>query len=309
MKLFLSFPLIFLCNLSAEIIAPIPQYSVYNHPKALLGKRLFFEPGLSKKGTIACVNCHQLPGGGADNKAYSLGVYGKEGDINTPSVLNSRYHFVQFWDGRAKTLKDQVSGPISNPKEMASSMKHAVAFLTSIPSYQKAFKKLYPSGITEETLADAISEFEKALITPNSRYDRYLNREISSLTSKEMQGKNLFFDYGCIACHNGITIGGNMYQKIGVFIPYKSDKNQLGRYSITHRESDRYVFKVPSLRNVALTAPYMHDGKASTLKQAIMLMGVHQLGTTFTDNEIDALEAFLMTLTGETPKILLENSR
>lgn len=306
MRLILLFCLFTISGVNAETITPMTYNVVYNSAKAKLGKQLFFEPGLSKDGTIACVSCHQLPGNGADNIDYSRGVKAAQGDINTPSVLNAQYHFVQFWDGRAKTLKDQVSGPISNPKEMASSMPKAVAFLKSKPDYVSSFKRLYANGITEASVADAISEFEKALTTPNSRYDRYLSGDHTALSAKEIRGKNLFYRAGCIACHNGIAIGGNMYQKIGVFAPYYTDKNQLGRYNVTQREQDRYVFKVPSLRNIALTAPYMHDGKASTLRQAIILMGTHQLGIVFKEPDIDEIEAFLKTLTGNTPDILQE---
>lgn len=307
MKLFLLFYLLVISYVNAETITPMSHHVLYDSAKAKLGKRLFFEPGLSKDGSIACVSCHQLPGSGADNTDYSRGVNAVQGDINAPSVLNAQYHFVQFWDGRAKTLKAQVSGPISNPKEMASSMSKAVAFLKSRPDYVSSFKKLYPKGITEASIADSISEFEKALTTPNSRYDRYLEGDHTSLSGKEVKGKNLFYRFGCIACHNGIAIGGNMYQKIGVFFPYYSDKNQLGRYNVTQRERDRYVFKVPSLRNVALTAPYMHDGKAATLRQAVILMGTHQLGIVLKEHEIEEIVAFLKTLTGNTPYILQEH--
>lgn len=288
----------------AELLSPLPERVDYDRPKALLGKKIFFEPGLSRDGTIACVTCHHLPGSGADTLPYSIGIRKSEGDINTPTVLNARFHFAQMWDGRAKTLEDQIILPITNPKEMGSSMGRASAYLRSRPDYVSEFAKIYPEGITPHTMADAIVEFEKALVTKHSRFDRYLNGEVGVLRPLEKRGYRLFKDYGCISCHNGIAIGGNMYQKIGIFAPYYSDKDQLGRYDITQREKDRYVFKVPSLRNVAMTAPYMHDGKVATLREAIVVMGINQLGVEFSAEELDALEAFLHTLSGETPAIL-----
>lgn len=299
--LFLSF---FFAEAFAETIRPLPDTLTYNRAKANLGKKLFFEPGLSKDRSVACVNCHHLPGSGADTLPYSSVVANAEGEINAPSVLNARYHFTLMWDGRAKTLKQQVALALSNSNEMASSIRYAVRYLKTRSDYREEFNRLYRSGITEETLADAIAEFEKALVTPHARYDRYLNGERNLLDAKELRGERLFYRYGCISCHNGVSVGGNMYQKIGLFTPYYSDKNQLGRYNVTGRDKDRYVFKVPSLRNVAKTAPYMHDGKITTLKEAITVMGINQIGVEFTDNEIDELEAFLHTLTGETPKIL-----
>lgn len=296
-------------HIVAETILPIPERISIDQKKAQLGKKLFFETGLSRDNTVACVSCHQLPGSGADKLPYSLGIRGEEGPINAPTVLNARFNFVQMWDGKVKTLKDQVPLPISKVNEMGSSMSKAVEFLKTRSDYREAFARVYRSGITEESIADAIAEFEKALVTPHSRYDRYLNGERNILSAKELKGKELFYSYGCISCHNGIAVGGNMYQKIGIFAPYYSAKNQLGRFEITNREQDRYVFKVPSLRNVALTAPYMHDGKISTLREAILVMGMTQLGVEFSDDDIEALEQFLNTLTGETPRILREDVR
>lgn len=299
---------IFICTIvtaiHAEILRPIEANIQYNQNKAKLGKKLFFDPGLSKDGTIACVNCHALPGSGADSKSYSTGIRAQEGDINTPTVLNSSLSFVQMWDGRAKTLQDQVHLPITNPKEMDNSMRNVITYLSSKPEYVKAFKKIYSHGISEQSVSDAIAEFEKALITPRSRFDRFLMGETHLLTPLEKKGKDLFSSLGCISCHNGTAVGGYMYQKFGIFNHHRSDKNQLGRYNVTLREEDRYVFKVPTLRNIALTAPYFHDGSAKTLKDAIMLMGFYQLGIRLQKDQIDALEAFLHTLTGETPRIL-----
>jgi len=290
--------------LQAEIIRPIEVNIKYDVNKAALGKKLFFDPRLSKDGTIACVNCHMLPGNGADKVNYSLGLRAQEGDINAPTVFNSSLSFVQMWDGRAKTLQDQVRLPITNPKEMGNTMANVINYLKSQSEYIKAFKRIYPHGISEQSVSDAIAEFEKALTTPNSKFDRFLKGDTHLLTPLELKGKELFFSLGCISCHNGTAVGGYMYQKFGIFNHHVSDKNQLGRYTITLREEDRYVFKVPSLRNIALTAPYFHDGSAKTLKDAIMLMGYYQLGIRLNEDQLKALEAFLNTLTGDTPRIL-----
>ena len=286
-------------------IEPLPQKVIYHSEKAALGKKLFFDPKLSKDGTIACASCHTLPGNGADFTAYSYGVAGAEGNINSPTVLNARYNFLQFWDGRAKTLKDQVRGPIENPVEMANSMPAVIQYLQSEPNYSKTFSTLYRNGITQENIADAIAEFEKALITPNAPFDQYLRGDEDALTSLEKEGYQIFKTRGCISCHNGINIGGNMYQKIGIIVPYREpSKKNLGRYNITHRDKDRLVFKVPSLRNVSQTAPYLHDGSVTTLEDAINSMYAYQLGQVPTPHAIKALTAFLKTLDGETPKIL-----
>jgi len=291
----------------ATAIEPLPQKTVYHSQKATLGKKLFYDPKLSKDGTIACVSCHILPGNGADMTAYSYGVGGAEGSINSPTVLNSRYNFLQFWDGRAKSLKDQVRGPIENPLEMANSMSAVILYLQSEPTYSKSFRALYREGITQESIADAIAEFEKALVTPNARFDQYLRGDEDALTSLEKEGYQIFKTRGCISCHNGINIGGNMYQKIGIIVPYREpSKKSLGRYNITHRDRDKLVFKVPSLRNVSQTAPYLHDGSVATLEDAINSMYAYQLGQIPTPHAIKALSAFLKTLDGETPEILKE---
>jgi len=291
----------------AHPITPIPLEADYNKEKAHLGKKLFFDTGLSNDNTISCASCHLLPGNGANSTAYSYGVNGSEGDINSPTVLNSVYNFVQFWDGRAKDLQDQVKGPVHNPLEMGSTMDDVVAYVKSKPLYRKAFKKSYKKGVTVQNVANAIAEFEKALITPNARFDQYLRGNENILTPKEKEGYLLFKELGCISCHNGRNIGGNMYQKIGIIIPYRhKGKGKLGRFEVTGNEEDKMVFKVPSLRNVAQTAPYLHDGTAATLEDAVNDMFEHQLGRIPTEASVAALVAFLKTLSGESPKILKE---
>jgi len=295
--------------LVAQEISPIPFEIVYDKQKAALGKQLFFDAGLSKDGTISCASCHTLPGNGANSTAYSYGVKGTEGIINSPTVLNAVYNFVQFWDGRTKDLNAQVRGPIENPTEMASSMKEAVAYVKSQAHYVKTFNLLYKAGVDEDTISDAIAEFEKALITPNSRFDQYLRGDTNALSATEKEGYALFQDDGCISCHNGRNIGGNMYQKIGIIIPYRhKGKRYLGRYRVTKLDEDKMVFKVPSLRNISQTAPYLHDGTAKNLKDAIEDMYEHQLGRKPTKHTVKVLKAFLKTLDGEMPTILKDAS-
>ena len=290
--------------LSSAAIKPIPTEIDADAKKVQLGKKLFFDPRLSRDGTIACVNCHDLQNGGDDGLPVSIGIDGKKGIINAPTVYNTVFNFRQFWDGHAKDLKEQVRGPIENPVEMGFNMGKAAAVLKSIPFYRKAFKKVYLSGITEETIADAIAEFEKALITPNAPFDRYLKGDKNAIGPKAKEGYRLFESKGCILCHNGVNIGGNFYNKFGIFKEINS--TNLGRYNITKREEDKYVFKVPSLRNVELTSPYMHDGRAQTLSEAVDIMSEHQLGRYMTHEEIEYIVSFLKSLTGEIPEIVKE---
>ena len=291
-------------SLFADAIVPIPLSVEYNKERAELGKKLFFDTGLSKDGTISCASCHQLPGSGADITAFSFGVNGAEGGIHSPTVLNSGFNFVQFWDGRAKDLQEQVKGPITNPVEMANELHTVLVYVKANPAYLKAFHTNYEEGLTEETLANAIAEFEKALFTPNSRFDKYLRGNRKVLTQQEKEGYALFKDYGCISCHNGVNMGGNMYQQFGAMQIYKSKKNNLGRFNVTQNEEDKYFFKVPSLRNIAITPPYLHDGSAKTLKDVIKKMMQYQVGVVPELEDIDTIEAFLKTLTGDSPAIL-----
>lgn len=268
--------------------------------KALLGKKLFFDTRLSKDNTISCASCHILNEGGDDNQKLSFGVNGKVGTRNSPTVYNAVFNFAQFWDGNAKDLKEQISGPIHNPVEMDSNFKHIVESLKKDTSYVNTFKKLFFEGINENNIKEAIVEFEKALITPNSKFDRYLKGE-NSLTPDEFQGYTLFKEYGCISCHNGVNLGGNLFQKIGIINETHQQIDDLGRYIITKKEEDKYFFKVPTLRNIALTAPYLHDGSIDDLKKVINLMATHQIGVMISEEEIDQIDAFLHTLTGEIP--------
>ncbi len=297
---------IFIGILGAKsLIEPIPKTPLIDQKKALLGKMLFFDPKLSKDGTVACASCHNTLSG-ADRKALSIGVFGKKGSANAPSVFNSRFNFRQMWNGRAKDLKEQVRLPITNPIEMDMDIPKIERYLRSDPRYASLFEKIYHRKANFEDMSDAIAEFEKALITPDSRFDRYLRGEIT-LSPKEMRGWRLFKSLGCITCHNGINIGGNSFQKLGLINPYPRKKGSPDRYALTRSKIDKNIYKVPSLRNVALSAPYFHDGSIATLKEAIEKMAHYNLGLSLSDEQTESLLAFLKSLTGKCPAILKED--
>jgi len=290
---------------ASEPIRPIPRKLPYNKSKAELGYWLFIDPSLSSDGSVACVSCHSFGHGGADPRPVSVGVHGKKGYVNAPTVYNSYFNFRQFWNGRAKDLKDQANGPLHNPIEMAMKSKMIEAYFQKSEKYRRLFKKVYGRAPRYTDALDAIAEFEKALYTPNCRFDLYLRGE-GELSIKEKRGYDLFKTVGCITCHNGINIGGNSYQKMGLIVPYPWSESSPDRFDITKNPMDKNVFKVPTLRNIALTAPYFHDGSAKTLKEALQKMAYHNLGFELDQDEIEALEAFLETLTGEKPAILKE---
>jgi len=286
-------------SLADEPIKPIPEHINVNTQKAALGRKLFFDTQLSADNTINCASCHILSEGGDDNLPSSFGIYGQKGPINAPTVYNALFNFRQFWDGRAATLKEQASGPIENPKEMGSSFKTLIPRLKKTP-YNEEFHKIYKDGITKANIADAIAEYEKTLITPNAPFDRYLRGDKHAITKEQKEGYELFKAKGCISCHHGVNVGGNLYNKFGIFQESKS-KN-FGRYNVTHKERDKYYFKVPSLRNIARTAPYFHDGRTYDLKQAVYIMAKYQLGRKITEEEVNKIVAFLKSLNGELPK-------
>ena len=296
---------------SDEPIKPIPINFDYDRAKVELGKKLFFEPRLSKSGWITCNSCHNLSTGGADNLPTSIGHKWFFGPINSPTVLNTKFNLAQFWDGRAKDLKEQAGGPIANPFEMGSKHELAVSVLQSIPQYVKWFNEVYVSKemytdekIDIDQVTDAIAAFEETLTTPNSRFDQWLIGYDKSVSESELEGYALFKDKGCITCHNGVGVGGNSYQKFGMAKPYDKDTNTLGRYNVTNDEKDKYVFKVPLLRNIELTAPYFHDASTWDLGEAVNIMAEYQLGVTLTDDETKKIVAFLRTLTGDQPSII-----
>lgn len=285
---------------SNEPIVPIQIDKTLNKEKVKLGEKLFFDVRLSKDSTISCGSCHVIELGGVDNLEKSFGVNGATGVINTSTVLNSRYNFVQFWDGRARTLEEQIEGPVHNPVEMASNWKETLHKLNQDQYYIDSFKAIYSDSIKVEYIKDAIAEYERSLITP-SRFDRYLLGKKDAITEAEKRGYNLFKDYGCSSCHQGKNIGGNMYEKMGVFQPYFQDKNitdaDKGRYNLTKNEVHLHEFKVPTLRNIALTYPYLHDGSVKTLEEMVRLMAKYQIGQEISDNEVTDIVYFLKSLT------------
>ncbi len=295
--------LILYCFSWADPIKPIPQQIRYDLKKALIGKELFFDPILSRDRNISCATCHDPEQGGTVHLRFSPKV-SENLKANVPTVFNAVFNFRQFWNGRAKDLYEQAAIPILNPDEMGLTKEEVERRINKSDKYKKMFKEVYGVDyITFNHVIDAIVEFEKALITPNSRFDRYLRGEID-LTESEKEGYALFKKLGCITCHNGINIGGNSFQKFGVVNPYKWEPYFPDRYKITGREEDKNVYKVPSLRNVAITYPYFHDGSASTLEEAVKKMAYHQLGITLTDEEVTKIVDFLKSLTGEMPAIL-----
>uniref|UniRef100_UPI004055D7C8 cytochrome-c peroxidase n=1 Tax=Candidatus Electronema sp. TaxID=2698783 RepID=UPI004055D7C8 len=289
-----------------EPIKPITPPKEIKQALAELGKKLFFDPRLSKSGFISCNSCHNLSMGGSDNLKTSIGHNWQKGPINAPTVLNSSLSFVQFWDGRAETLKDQAGGPIANPGEMALTHELAEGVLASIPGYVTEFKQVFGDDkIDIDRVTDAIAEFEKTLVTPNSRFDKWLLGDAKALTEQELAGYKLFKDSGCISCHYGEAVGGGTFHKMGMVEEYKATSPAEGRKGVTGKDEDRFMFKVPNLRNVELTYPYFHDGEAATLSKAVEIMGRLQLGKKFTDEENAQVVAFLKSLTGEQPSFTL----
>lgn len=271
--------------------------------KVNLGRMLFYEPRLSKGGDVSCNSCHSLKDYGVDGKPVSPGHLGQAGSRNSPSVYHAAGHIAQFWDGRASDVEEQAKGPVLNPVEMAmASEAEVVARLRSIPGYRAPFRAAFPESaepVTFDNMARAIGAFERKLVTP-SRWDRFLAGDRSALTPEEMAGHHQFMHGGCASCHNGTYVGGSTFQKLGAEKPWPT-ATDLGRMAVTKNEADRMVFKVPSLRNVARTGPYFHDGTVAHLDEAVRLMGVYQLNTKLEDRQIEQIVAWLGTLTGEIP--------
>ncbi len=289
-----------------EPIQPIKPVQNINLGLAELGKKLYFDPRLSKSGFISCNSCHNLSMGGTDNLKTSIGHNWQQGPINAPTVLNSSLNLAQFWDGRAADLKAQAGGPIANPGEMAFTHTLAVSVLESIPEYVMAFKQVFDTDkVTIDEVTTAIAEFEKTLVTPNARFDRWLLGDRMTLTEEELAGYALFKESGCVACHNGEAVGGNSFQKMGIMEPYQAKSPAEGLSAVTGKDADRFKFKVPTLRNVEMTYPYFHDGEAETLTEAVDVMGRLQLGRKFSERENAQIVAFLKTLTGDQPAFQL----
>jgi cytochrome c peroxidase len=289
-----------------EPIKPLPNSVDVDMDRVLLGRSLFHDTALSGDGTIACATCHMLDHGGAEPRKTSTGIRGQVGPINSPTVLNAGYNFVQFWDGRAKDLQEQAAGPVENPIEMGAKWDEVVERLKKNEEYVATFAKLYEDGITKDNATDAIAEYEKSLITP-SRFDKYLLGDETAITNAEKKGYSTFKELGCTACHAGIIAGGTMFQKMGLVNDYFKDRGtpvteaDLGRFNVTKNAAEKHFFKVPTLRNVELTAPYLHDGSRATLEETVQVMGKYQLGKDLTDAQINSIVTFLKSLTGTPP--------
>ena len=287
-----------------EPIRAIPEAMEVDAEKLALGRALFHETLLSKDDSISCASCHDLSEGGDDGRRVSVGIEGQEGMINAPTVFNVGFNFKQFWDGRAKTLEDQIDDPVQSPLEMGSLWPDVVAKLYEHEDYPGRFSAIYVDGITRKNIKNALAEFMRSLVTPNSPFDRWLGGEEDALSAHERHGYALFKSYGCVSCHQGANVGGNMFQVFGVINEYFKRRGNIteadmGRYNVTGNAADRHSFKVPSLRMAALTAPYLHDGSAATLREAVDAMFEFQLGREAPDEDKEAIVAFIRTLAGE----------
>jgi len=293
-------------RLANEPIKPIQPIIITEPDKVELGKKLFFDPRLSRSGFISCNSCHNLSMGGSDNIPTSIGHKWQEGPINSPTVLNSSMNLAQFWDGRAADLQEQAAGPIANPMEMAFSHSLAIDVLRSIPQYVAEFNKIYGSNdITLDQVTNAIAAFEETLVTPNSRFDLWLKGNDNALTDTEIAGYQKFKQIGCVACHNGEAVGGSSFQRMGIMEPYQTENPAEGRIAVTGKDADRFSFKVPTLRNVELTYPYFHDGAYWKLEDAVDVMARLQLGQQLEEQDIKNITAFLKTLTGDQPQFAI----
>lgn len=298
-----------------DLFKPIPDKApeVKNNSaspdKLELGKMLFFEPRLSSSHLISCNTCHNVGWGGMDGLETSIGHGWQKGPRNAPTAINAVFNIAQFWDGRAEDLKAQAKGPVQAGVEMSNTPAQVEATLKSMPEYVAAFKKAFPSEaspVTFDNMAKAIEIFEATLITPNSKFDKYLKGDAKALNEAETKGLALFIDKGCASCHNGVNVGGNGYYPFGVVEKPGADvlpAGDKGRFAVTKTATDDYVFRAGPLRNIARTAPYFHSGKVWDLKQAVAIMGDAQLGIKLSPAEVDQITAFLTTLTGDQPKV------
>lgn len=266
-----------------------------------LGQMLFHEKRISKNHDLSCNSCHTLSTAGVDREPTSIGHKGVRGGRNSPTVMNAYAHIAQFWDGRAADVEAQAKGPVLNPVEMAMPSAEAVmSVLKSMPDYVQAFKAAFPNEkdpMTYDHFGKAVGAFERQLATPG-KFDDYLLGKDDALNKEEQEGLTTFIEVGCTACHSGALLGGHMYQKLGLVKPWPNQKDQ-GRFEESKAEGDRMMFKVPSLRNIADTAPYFHDGQTKTLEEAVKLMGIHQLGKELTPHQVASIVTFLKTLSAQ----------
>lgn len=290
--------------------APAPADNPTTPAKVALGKMLYHDPRLSSTGTVSCASCHNVMLGGEDNRPNSMGVNGQTGGRSAPTVWNAAFNQVQFWDGRAESLEAQAAGPVTNPIEMGmKSWDEVVARLNSIEGYQKAFADAFGgNAISKDTATKAIAAYERTLITPNSPYDKYVTGEKSAMTEQQVRGMNKAVELGCTGCHSGPAFNGpGVFQKFpmhsnGMYLAKYHFNKDLGLADVTKKQGDEHLFKVPTLRNIALTAPYFHNGSVKTLDEAVKVMGKLQLDKDLSEQEIKDIVAFLNALTGEFPE-------
>ena len=283
----------------APLDSPAPSAS---NALTALGRQLYYDPRLSKTGEISCNSCHPLATYGTTRTAVSTGINGRKGVRNAPTTYNAAGHFAQLWDGRSPSVEKQAIMPIENQDEMGMTAIEVVDAIKGIGGYRDEFARTFPgdaSPITTEHIGAAIGAFEHGLVTP-ARWDRYLRGDTHALNAQEKAGAKLFANLGCIVCHTGPYVGGSMFERLGARVPWPNGSDR-GRRQVTGLAADDMVFKVPSLRNVAMTAPYFHDGSAQTLNSAVRLMALHQLGVELEDDEANDLEAWLGALTGDIP--------
>ena len=293
-------------DLGVEPILPIPQKVNVDPDMAVLGKKLFNDPRMSEKG-ISCASCHNINTAGVDGLKVSIDIRGGKDLMNTPTVFNIGLNPLLTWYGLSQTLEDQIEDVLANPKHMDGNWENITARLKKDSNYKDHFKKLFDDGISRDNIKYAIASFERSLITPNSAFDNYLRGDVNAISEDQKKGYHLFKQYGCIACHQGMNIGGNLHAQLGTFIsPFRNKKGDspqskfnLGRYNITKDESDKYVFRVPSLRNVAKTAPYFHAGEIKDLEKAIIFVAKYQLGREMVKEDVRLIAEFLRSLTGE----------
>lgn len=287
----------------AEPIAPIPVTTPLEPAKVRLGERLFHDVRLSRDNRRACTSCHQLDHGGEDGQARSIGSDGRPLDFNTPTVFNAALNFRLNWRGNFRTLEEQAEFVLLDPRLMATDWPSVISKLRDDQAYREAFQSIYGQALSRPLVLDVLAAFQRSLITPAAPFDRYLRGESNAIGRDEKRGYELFKSHGCIACHQGVNVGGNLFQRFGIFgdpiVVGPPTEADLGRYALTGKAEDRSVFRVPSLRNVAETAPYFHDGRAATLEEAVMEMARTQLGRTLPQQETGLIVRFLRTLSGE----------
>lgn len=316
----LSAPLVGTAQEALPKKVEIPVDNPMTEDKILLGKTLYFDPRLSKDGTVSCNSCHNVMAGGDDNRAFSAGVGAKLGGRSAPTVWNSAFMSVQFWDGRASSLEEQAKGPLVNQVEMAMTDHNMVVDrISKIPGYEKMFDKAFGKGtkITIDHVAKAVAAYERTLVTPNSRFDKYISGKKMALSEDEIKGFELMKTTGCFACHSGpnfagpkLPMGAGFYMKFPTFPGSVFDKKydllkDTGRHDATKVEADKHMWRVPTLRNVALTAPYFHNGSVATLDEAVRVMGKTQLNKDLAEADVQSIVAFLKTLTGVMPKQIM----